>query len=226
VAKGSASVVLTEEGLSNVVNLVVTGRMIYQRILTWIFNKIVKTFQVVLFVIVAFLITGLFVVGAFQVVLLLFLVDFVTISLSTDNVRPSEKPETWNITPLVKGATILGVASVIESLGLLYLGLKYLGLSNTAALNTFSFDMLLFGGLFTIFVVRERGNFWKSKPSRPLLIAVIADILISSIISIIGIPGLAPIPPMYVALALAWFIVFGLLFNDQIKTRLIRKPFD
>jgi H+-transporting ATPase len=86
--------------------------------------------------------------------------------------------------------------------------------------------MLLFGGLFTIFVVRERGNFWKSKPSRPLLIAVIADILISSIISIIGIPGLAPIPPMYVALALAWFIVFGLLFNDQIKTRLIRKPFD
>ena len=102
VAKGSASVVLTEEGLSNVVNLVVTGRMIYQRILTWIFNKIVKTFQVVLFVIVAFLLTGLFVVGAFQVVLLLFLVDFVTISLSTDNVRPSAKPETWNITPFLK----------------------------------------------------------------------------------------------------------------------------
>ena len=226
VAKGSASVVLTEEGLSNVVNLVVTGRMIYQRIFTWIFNKIVKTFQVVLFVIIAFLFTGLFVVGAFQVVLLLFLVDFVTISLSTDNVRPSAKPETWNITPLVKGATVLGVASVIESLGLLYLGLNYLDLSNSAVLNTFSFDMLLFGGLFTIFVVRERGNFWESKPSRPLLIAIIADILISSIISIIGIPGLAPIPPMYVALALAWFFVFGLLLNDQIKTRLLHKPFD
>ena len=224
VAKGSASVVLTEEGLSNVVNLVVTGRMVYQRLLTWIFNKIVKTFQVVLFVIVAFLLTGLFVVSAFQVVLLLFLVDFVTISLSTDNVRPSEKPETWNIIPLIKGATILGVASVIESLGLLYLGLNYLGLSNTATLNTFSFDMLLFGGLFTIFVVRERGNFWKSKPSRPLLIAIIADILISSIISITGVPGLAPISPMNMALALAWFFVFGLLFNDQLKTRLIRKP--
>ena len=224
VAKGSASVVLTEEGLSNVVNLVVTGRMIYQRILTWIFNKIVKTFQVVLFVIIAFLLTGLFVVSAFQVVLLLFLVDFVTISLSTDNVRPSEKPETWNITPLVKGATILGVASVLESLGLLYLGLNYLGLSNTAALNTFSFDMLLFGGLFTIFVVRERGNFWKSKPSRPLLIAIIADIVISSIISITGIPGLAPISPINVVIALAWFFVFGLLVNDQLKTHLLKKP--
>ena len=181
VAKGSASVVLTEEGLSNVVDLVITGRMIYQRILTWIFNKIVKTFQVILFVIVAFLLTGLFVVGAFQVVLLLFLVDFVTISLSTDNVTPSEKPETWKIAPLIKGATLLGVATVIESLGLLYLGLNYLGLSNTGILNTFSFDMLLFGGLFTIFVVRERSNFWKSKPSRPLLTAIAADIIISSL---------------------------------------------
>jgi len=221
VAKGSASVVLTEEGLSNVVDLVKTGRMIYQRILTWIFNKIVKTFQVILFVIVAFLLTGLFVVGAFQVVLLLFLVDFVTISLSTDNVTPSEKPESWNITPLVKGATLLGVATVIESLGLLYLGLNYLGLSNTAMLNTFSFDMLLFGGLFTIFVVRERSNFWKSKPSRPLLTAITADIIISSLISIIGIPGLTPIPPLYVAIALGWFFVFALLLNDQLKTHLL-----
>ena len=221
VAKGSASVVLTEEGLSNVVDLVITGRMIYQRILTWIFNKIVKTFQVILFVIVAFLLTGLFVVGAFQVVLLLFLVDFVTISLSTDNVTPSEKPESWNISPLVKGATLLGVATVIESLGLLYLGLNYLGLSNTGMLNTFSFDMLLFGGLFTIFVVRERSNFWNSKPSRPLLTAVAADIIISSLISIIGIPGLTPIPPLYVAMALGWFFVFALLLNDQLKTHLL-----
>ena len=221
VAKGSASVVLTQEGLSNVVDLVITGRMIYQRILTWIFNKIVKTFQVILFVIVAFLFTGLFVVGAFQVVLLLFLIDFVTISLSTDNVTPSEKPESWNISPLVKGATLLGVATVIESLGLLYLGLNYLGLSNTAMLNTFSFDMLLFGGLFTIFVVRERSNFWKSKPSRPLLTAIAADIIISSLISIIGIPGLTAIPPLYVVMALGWFFVFALLLNDQLKTHLL-----
>ena len=221
VAKGSASVVLTEEGLSNIIDLVRTGRMIYQRILTWIFNKIVKTFQTVLFVILAFLFTGLYIVDAFQVVLLLFLVDFVTISISTDNVRPSEKPETWNITSLIKTSTILGVLTVAESLGLLYIGFTYLGLSNTALLHTFAFDMLLFGGLFTIFTVRERGNFWKSKPSTPLLAAILADITISSILSIIGIPGLAPIPIQYVGIALAWFFVFGLLVNDQIKTKLL-----
>ena len=221
VAKGAASVVLTEPGLTNILSLVISGRMIYQRILTWIFNKIVKTFQIVVFVVLAFLFTGLFVVNAFQVVLLLFLVDFVTISLATDNTRPSEKPETWNIASLLKASIILGFFIVAESFGLLYLGLTYLNLSNTAQLNTFAFDILLFGGLFTIFVVRERGNFWKSKPSKPLLIAILVDIIVSSLLSVIGIPGLAPIPLLYIVIVLCWFFVFGILLNDQIKKRLI-----
>ncbi len=223
IAKSAASVVLTEPGLVNILDLVTTGRMIYQRIVTWIINKVVKTFQIVLFVILAFLLTGIFIVDAFQVVLLLFLVDFVTISLATDNVRPSEKPETWNITHLFKSSIMLGVFIVAESLGLLYLARSYLQFASTAQLNTFVFDMLLFGGLFTIFVVRERGNFWKSKPSKPLLTAIFVDIVVSSLISIVGIPGLAPIPVFYVGLALVWFFVFGILINDQLKTLLTSK---
>ena len=223
VAKGAASVVLTEPGLANILSLVVSGRMIYQRILTWIFNKIVKTFQIVVFVVLAFLFTGLFVVNAFQIVLLLFLVDFVTISLATDNTRPSEKPETWNIASLLKASIFLGLFIVAESFGLLYLGLTYLNLSNTSQLNTFVFDMLLFGGLFTIFVVRERDNFWKSKPSTPLLIAVLVDVIISSLLSVIGIPGVAPIPLLYVVIVLGWFFVFGVVLNDQIKKKLIHQ---
>lgn len=221
VAKGAASVVLTESGLTNILSLIISGRMIYQRILTWIFNKIVKTFQIVVFVVLAFLITGMFVINAFQFVLLLFLVDFVTISLATDNARPSKKPETWNIRSLLKASVILGLFIVAESFGLLYIGLNYLTLQNAAQLNTFVFDMLLFGSLLTIFIVRERGNFWSSKPSRLLLSAILVDIVISSIISIVGIPGVAPINPLYVALVLGWFFVFGVLLNDQIKKRLL-----
>jgi H+-transporting ATPase len=220
VAKGAASVVLTESGLSNILGLVITGRMIYQRIVTWIINKVVKTFQVVLFVIAAFLLTGVFIVDAYQVVLLLFLVDFVTISLATDKVRPSLKPETWDITHIVRSSIMLGIFIVAESLGLLYVALTYLHFDNVAQLNTFGFDMLLFGGLFTILVVRERGNFWKSRPSKPLLTAILVDIVISSLISVFGIPGLAAIPAVYVGFALVWFFAFGILLNDQVKTRL------
>ena len=219
VAKGAASVVLTTEGLSNIVDLVWTGRMIYQRMVTWILNKVVKTFEIVLFVVLAFLSTGLYVVGAFEIVLLLFLIDFVTIAISTDNVRPSEKPETWNISLLVNVAVLLGIFLVVESLGLLYIGLNFLDLSNTSALNTFVFDMLLFGGMFTIFVVRERSNFWKSRPSNTLIIAILGDILITSIISILGIPGLTPIRAEYIFINFGWYFVFGLLVNDQLKAR-------
>lgn len=221
VAKGSASVVLTREGLSNIVDLVITGRMIYQRILTWILNKIVKTFQVVFFVIIAFMLTGLYVVDTFQIVLLLFLVDFVTISLSTDNVRPSSKPEKWKIASFVKTSAVLAVLVIAESLALLYLGMTLLGLDNASKLHTFTFDILLFGGLSVLFVVRERGSFWKSKPSMPLLIAIIVDILVSFVISVVGIPGITPLPAQVVGLTLAWSLLFNLLVNDLVKTMLL-----
>jgi hypothetical protein len=62
VAKGAASVVLTDPGLTNIVALVEQGRTIYQRILTWIINKISQTILKSAFVSVAFLVTGKFVV--------------------------------------------------------------------------------------------------------------------------------------------------------------------
>ena len=109
IAKGAASVVLTYEGLAEIVELVKTGRQIHQRISTWILNKIIKTFEIVLFVVLAFLITGKYVIGAFEIVLLLFLIDFVTIAIATDNARPARKPEPWDIASLARVAILLGL---------------------------------------------------------------------------------------------------------------------
>ena len=79
VAKGAASVVLTEAGLTNIVTLVEQGRTIYQRILTWIINKISRTILKAAFVAIAFVVTGKFVVSAFAMLLLVFLTDFAKI---------------------------------------------------------------------------------------------------------------------------------------------------
>src|SRR5665811_468063 len=65
VAKGAASVVLTEPGLTNIVALVEQGRTIYQRILTWVINKVSRTILKAAFVAIAFVVTGKFVVSAF-----------------------------------------------------------------------------------------------------------------------------------------------------------------
>jgi len=49
VAKAAASLVLTTPGLTSIVNAVQTSRKIYQRMLTYTLNKIIRTFQIALF---------------------------------------------------------------------------------------------------------------------------------------------------------------------------------
>src|ERR1039458_7191738 len=107
VAKGAASVVLTEPGLANILALVEQGRRIYQRILTYIINKISRTILKTSFVAIAFVVTGKFVMSAFAMLLLVFITDFAKISLATDRVRPSRKSETWNIGHLITVSVVL-----------------------------------------------------------------------------------------------------------------------
>jgi len=223
VAKGSASVVLTDEGLSNIVDLVKIGRMIYQRIVTWTLNKVVKTFEVSVFVALAFLATGLYVVSAVDIVLLLFLVDFVTISLSTDTVSWSKEPDKWNVGALVTVGISIGALTVAELFGLLFLGMKYFGLSeNISRLHTFVFASLLYMGLFTVLSVRERRHFWDSRASRLLLLAVVADMMVVGALVVIGIPSVKPIPFNDLLFLFSYIAVFSLAANDLMKLHLMR----
>ena len=105
--------VLTGEGLAYIVDLVKGGRIIYQRIVTWILNKVVKTFGVAVFIAVAFLLTGYYIVCSLDIIPLLFLIDFVTISLSTDTVSWSKELYSWNVLALLKVGVFLGVKSYL-----------------------------------------------------------------------------------------------------------------
>jgi H+-transporting ATPase len=223
VAKESASLVLTTQGLEGIVDSVKNGRKIYQRITTYILNKIVKTFQVLVFIVLAFLFTGRYVVSLFSMVLLLFLVDFVTLSISTDNVRHSVKPDKWNITSLVKISVSLGLVIIVESMLLLYLGEFFNLYNNINQLYTFVFDSLIFMGLFNVLIVRERQNFWKSKPSKPLIASIIGDTIIVTLISTFGIYELAPIGVIPTLIILAYTLVVCLFVNDFTKVLLVRR---
>ena len=190
VAKGAASVVLTEPGLTNIVALVEQGRTIYQRILTWIINKISRTILKAAFVAIAFVVTGKFVVSAFAMLLLVFMTDFAKIALATDHVQPSKKPETWNIGGFIAVSVVLGVAMVAEALLFLWLGWSRFGLAtNDNALYTFSFLMLLYFAVFSVVSARERRWFWTTMPSKTLLAALVADALVGHRPDARGSPG-------------------------------------
>jgi magnesium-transporting ATPase (P-type) len=223
VAKGAASVVLTEPGLTNIVALVEQGRTIYQRILTWIINKISRTILKAAFVAIAFVVTGRFVVSAFAMLLLVFLTDFAKIALATDHVRPSKTPETWNIGGFITVSVVLGVAMVAETLLLLRIGWWRVGLAtDNRALYTFSFLTLLYFAVFSIISARERRWFWATMPSTPLVAAVLADALTGTGLTFVGLPGLIPLPWWQTLAIFVYAMVSCLVVNDTIKVAMIK----
>jgi H+-transporting ATPase len=187
-------------------------------------NKIIKTFQITVFVVLAFFLTGQYIISALHMILLLFLTDFVTLSISTDRVRYSGRPDSWNIAGLVKAALSLGILVIGELIFLLQVGIRSFGLfSNIAQLHTFTFEMLIFLELLDVLIIRERRHFWNSWPSRFLLFAIAGDLILVFLISILGMPGVAPISPMAALTVAAFSLVFALAINDPIKAWLIQK---
>jgi H+-transporting ATPase len=223
VAKGAASVVLTEPGLTNIVALVEQGRTIYQRILTWIINKISRTILKAAFVAIAFVVTGKFVVSVFAMLLLTFMTDFAKIALATDHVRSSKRPETWNIGGFVAVSVVVGVAMVAETLVLLWFGWSHFGLAtNNNALYTFSFLMLLYFAVFSVVSARERHAFWSTMPSKSLMAALVADALAGTVLTRVGLPGLMPLPWSQTLAIFACAMVSCLVVNDAVKVVMIK----
>jgi len=211
VARAAASVVLTDPGLGNVLSAVRIGRQIYQRMLTYAFNKIIKTFQVALFLSLGLFLTGYFVTTPRLIILLLFANDFVTMSLASDRVSYSHKPDSWRIKPLVAGALVMALAWLIFSFGVLFLGREVYHLE-LAPLQTLIFVMLVFTGQASIYMVRERGPFWKSRPGTTLLLSTLADVLIISLLATQGIL-MAPISITIVAALVALVLVYALVLD-------------
>lgn len=218
VAKASASIVLTHEGLMDIVSAVEDGRKIFQRMLTYTLNKIIKTIQLAFFLTVSFFIYRFFVTTPFDVILLLFANDFATMAIATDNVRFSNKPEKWNVRSLVGSSVSLSAFMIAEAFFVLWTATE-LGLT-LGQIQTYIFDMLVFSGQFTVYMVRERGRFWSSRPSKWLVIASISDITFITAISAAGILVTA-IPLAYVLLVLGIAFLI-MVFADHFKNFIFR----
>jgi H+-transporting ATPase len=214
VAKAAASVVLTESGLMGVLRAVETGRGIYQRMLTYTLNKIIKTLEIGVFLSVGVILTGTFVITPLLVVLLLFTNDFVTMSIATDRVSFSPKPDRWDIRTLMFTAGTLAGLVLMLSFTVFFVGRDVLHLP-IRQLQTLVFLMLVFTGQGNVYLVRERNRFWHSLPSRWLILSSAADVVVVSLMATSGIL-MAPISWSLVASLLAIVLVF-LFVIDGLK---------
>ena len=220
VAKASASLVLTSPGLSGALAAVESSRRIYQRMLTYTLNKIIKTVQIALFLSIGVMLTRTFIVTPLLIVLLLFANDFVTMSIATDRVSSSPAPDRWHVSNLMRVGMILGALVLLLLFGLFFYARDFLGLPLTQ-LRTLSFVALVFTGQGMVYLVRERGHFWNSAPSKWMLISSIADIAVVSLMSIEGIL-MAPLPASIVGAVFLACVVY-LVALDFVKAPMLRR---
>ena len=125
VAKGAASIILTNDGLAGVVAPIKIGRMMFERINIWILNKIARIIAKTCFIVFAFLFLGKFIITSSAMLIMIFMTDFVKISLATDNVKFGEKSAKWDITILTKIGMVIGLFMASEALAILYLELHF-----------------------------------------------------------------------------------------------------
>lgn len=193
VAKASASVVLTQPGVSVIVDAVKRSRETYQRMLTWVINKVTKVVQLVGLLMVGFFMIDKMVLSLLGMSLLVFALDFVTMSLATDNVKHTVAPNNWNVRDITLASLAVGGLFVLGGIVTLLWGKDYLHL-NFPQLQTFILLMLVFTSQLRVISVRERRFFWDSLPGGTLTIATLGGVIAFIFLGIYGIiiPAITP----------------------------------
>lgn len=220
VARAAASIVLTRAGLSGVVAAVETSRQIFQRLTTYALNKITKTFELALFLSLGLIVTGTFVITPRHMLLLMLLNDFVTMAIATDRVRPPRWPQHWRVRALAVAALILASFGLLFLAAVFWWGRTVLRLS-LPELQTLMFVTLAFSTQGMVYLVRERGHFWHSPPSRWLMTSTALAVWLIWLLASWG--GLmAPIASRLIAGVGAMVLIF-LCLLDWVKVRVFRR---
>ncbi|MFA5046478.1 MAG: HAD-IC family P-type ATPase, partial [Paludibacter sp.] len=212
VAKAAASVVLTEAGIGVIIDTITISRQTYQRMLTWVINKVAKVMEFVVLLTIGFFWLHNMLLSLIGVSFLVFANDFVTMSLATDNVKHTSNPNKWNVKDNILASLVPALCYVLEDVVVILAGKYYFQLQWNE-LTTLVMLSLIFNSQFRVLIVRERNHFWSSLPGKGLLISSTAAIIVFALIAIFGIliPPLSPLVVLTV-LVLSALFTFGIDF--------------
>ena len=194
------------------------GRVTFQRILTYTLRSITRKFDQMLFLTVGLMMTGHAILTPMLMVILMATGDFLAMSSSTtDNVRPSSKPNAWRINNLTITGIVLGFCNLLFCSTILAVGKFYLHLS-IDALRTLTAVTLVCTGQAVFYVVRERRHIWSSRPGAWLVVSSIVDVTIIAVLATQGI--LMTRLPVFLPVAIFCAAVLFAFVLDDVKVRL------
>jgi H+-transporting ATPase len=214
VAKAAAGVVLTEPGLGGIVACIQEGRSAFQRVLTYTLMILVNKCVTLIVLGVGLVMTGHAVLTPFLQALAMLTNDFGTMARAADHARPSPYPNAWRVRNLMLAALPLGAFRLLYLLVILGAGWFALRLSPDQ-MQTLTFIMLGFAGQGNVYVLRERGRLWHSRPAPIMLLVSICDVVLLGSLAAAGFL-MSALPLSIIAILIGTTALFTLAM-DSIK---------
>jgi H+-transporting ATPase len=208
-AKSAAGIVLTQPGISVIVDAIKESRDVFQRMKNYAVYRLGETIRILLFLTLSIIAFNFFPVTAIMIVLLALLNDIPIMTIAFDRVQHSKTPQRWNIKNILIASAVLGAIGVVESFLLLYIGRDVFVLP-AESIQTLIYLKLSVAGHMFLFVARTRKNFWTVRPSLPLFLAVCVTQLVATIIAVYGliIPAIGWNLALFVwGYSFLWFLV-------------------
>ena len=185
VAKSVAAIVLEKNGLEVIVDAIKESRRIFSRMKTYTIVKITRVIQILFYIMIMLFALKAVPILPFGLILLIFTNDIVNISISTDKVSYSEKPDIWNVSSLMKSSVFLGIGMIAISLITAQVGLH--SIAGIAEFTTFSFLLLNITDNILLYSVRGGTALFGTMPSRKLLAASFAGVSFGILVSYFGV---------------------------------------
>lgn len=229
-AKAAAALILTAPGLSVIIEAVESARRIFERMTSYTTYRIAMTIDIMFFVVIAMTLFQNFrPLTPVMIVILALLDDIPIMTIAYDNAKTSQTPVRWDMGRILSVSIILGLLSVIQSSGLLYVGWQFLqaGAANLPSrlphfnedhLQTAMFLQLVVGGHLMLLVARSSGFFLKRPfPSGILMAAILGTQVFASLLCRYGWLNLVP-PISWQLIGLVWvYNLLWLLVLDAVK---------
>lgn len=218
VAKSAAGIVLTEPGLSGIVNAVTQGRIAFQRILTYTLRSILHKVRQVPYLGIGLFMTGHAILTPMLVVISMITGDFLAMSSTTDNVIPSPRPNIWKIGDLTLMGIMMGAFDLLFCVLILWIGHAKLHLP-IETMQTLTLVNLVVSGQAIYYVVRERRHLWSSRPSKIVAACSMIDLTLVPSLAVTG-TLMAPLPVPIIAGLFGVAAIFAFTL-DGVKTVLL-----
>lgn len=220
VAKSAAGMVLTKAGLGGIVAAVKEGRITFQRILTYTLNSVIKKIVQVLLLAIGLVMTGHAVLTPMLMVIVMITGDFLAMSLTTDRVRPSPMPNSWNVGKITGAAVLMGMCFLAFCVGVLAFG-KFEMRLGIEELRTLSVVSIVYGSQATIYALRARRHMWGLRPTIWLVLSSVTDLAVITVLADRGI-AMAQLSVPILGCEFAAAVLFGLVL-DAVKIPILSR---